>query len=192
MGRRIGWLLLSVFVLASCTENRRAVGAAQPHVEEFERMRVRVLELLELRADVERKKLLLQASKGDPESAPENLKPLLAQMRAQNVELTEKQLEDGEALFWRMLDQAFSDRPEVLQAEVVFLEKNGAISRFRSPREREVPAGVRWFGLRQQRTFAGLSRCVTDDGSEPCVLIQLRPRDYSGSAGLTVAFREAP
>jgi hypothetical protein len=192
MGRRTGWLLLSVFVLASCTENRQAVGAAQPHVEEFERMRVRALELLELRADVERKKLLLEASKGDPESAPENLKPLLEQMRAQNVELTEKQLEDGEALFWRMLDQAFSDRPEVLQAELVFLEKDGTISRFRSPRERDVPAGVRWFGLRQQRTFAGLSRCVTDDGSESCVLIQLRPRDYSGSAGLTVAFREVP
>jgi hypothetical protein len=91
-----------------------------------------------------------------------------------------------------MLDQAFSYRPEVLQAELVFLEKDGTISRFRSPRERDVPAGVRWFGLRQQRTFAGLSRCVTDDGSESCVLIQLRPRDYSGSAGLTVAFREVP
>jgi len=192
MGRRTGWLLLSVFILASCTAKREAVRAAQPHVEEFGQMRVRALELLELRADVERKKVLLQASKGDPESVPENLKPVLEQMRTENVELTEKELEDGEALFWRMLDQAFSDRPEVMQAEIAFLEKDGAISRFRSPREREVPAGVKWFGLRQQRTFAGLSRCVTDDGSEPCVLIQLRPRDYSGSAGLTVAFRKAP
>jgi hypothetical protein len=79
-----------------------------------------------------------------------------------------------------------------MQAEIVFLEKGGAISTFRSPRDREVPAGVKWFGLREQRTFAGLGTCVTDEGSEPCVLIQRRPRDYAGSAGLTVAFRRAP
>jgi hypothetical protein len=189
---RPGWLVLSVFVLASCTGRQEAVRAAQPHLEAFSEMRVRALDLLELRADVERKKLLLEASEGDPEALPDNLKPLLEQMRLHNVQLTAAELEKGEALFWRMLDQAFSDDPDVMQAEIVFLEKGGAISTFRSPRDREVPAGVKWFGLREQRTFAGLGTCVTDEGSEPCVLIQRRPRDYAGSAGLTVAFRRAP
>lgn len=189
---RPGWLVLSVFVLASCTGRQEAVRAAQPHLEAFSEMRVRALDLLELRADVERKKLLLEASEGDPEALPDNLKPLLEQMRLHNVQLTAAELEKGEALFWRMLDRAFSDDPDVMQAEIVFLEKGGAISTFRSPRDREVPAGVKWFGLREQRTFAGLGTCVTDEGSEPCVLIQRRPRDYAGSAGLTVAFRRAP
>jgi hypothetical protein len=160
-------------------------------MEEFGRMRGRALELLELRANVEQKRALLHASKADPESVPDNLKPLLERMRAENVELSAEQLEAGEALFWRMLDRAFSEQPGVLQAEIGFLEKDETISRFRSPRHREIPAGVKWFGLREQRTFAGLGRCVTDVGSEPCVLIQRRPRDYAGSAGLTVAFREA-
>ena len=189
---RPGWLVLSVFVLASCTGRQEAVRAAQPHLEAFSEMRVRALDLLELRADVERKKLLLEASEGDPEALPDNLKPLLEQMRLHNVQLTAAELEKGEALFWRMLDRAFSDDPDVMQAEIVFLEKGGAISTFRSPRDREVPAGVKWFGLREQRTFAGLGSCVTDEGSDPCVLIQRRPRDYAGSAGLTVAFRRAP
>ena len=192
MGCRLCWLLLSVFVLASCTGRQEALRAAEPHLDEFGKMRVRALELMELRADVERKKVLLRASQGDPESVPENLKPLLERMRAQNVELSAEQLEAGEALFWRMLDLTFARNPEVMQAEIVFIEKDGTISRFRSPRGSEVPAGVKWFGLRQQRTFAGLGSCVTEGGSAPCVLIQLRPRDYSGSAGLTVAFREAP
>ena len=192
MHRRTGWLLLSACLLASCTGKAEAVRAAQPHVEAFDELRVRALDLLVLRADVERKKLLFAAANGDEESLPENLRPVFEQMQSERVELTEAQLEQGEALFWRMLDRAFSDNPDVLQGEIVFLEKDGSISRFAHPREREVPAGVKWFGLRQQRTFAGVASCVTDDGSEPCVLIQLRPRDYSGSAGLTVGFRRAP
>jgi hypothetical protein len=192
MRRRAGFLLLSAFALAGCTGRQEAVRAAQPHLEAFLAMRGRALELLELRADVERKKLLLAASEGDPESAPENLKPLLEQMRAQNVVLTPAEIERGQALFWRLLDRAFSEDPDVMQAEIMFLEKGGAISRFRTPRDREVPAGVKWFGLREERTFSALASCVTEDGSEPCVLIQRRPRDYAGSAGLTVGFRRSP
>jgi hypothetical protein len=161
-------------------------------MEQFDELRTRAVKLLELRADVQRKRLLLRAADGDEASLPENLKPVLEQMRANNVRLTEAQLAEGEAIFWRLLDRAFSEDPEILQAEIVFLEKDGTTSVFRHPREREVPAGVKWYGLREHRTFAGLTKCVTDGGSEPCVLIQLRPRDYSGSAGLTVAYRRDP
>ena len=192
MLRRRLWLVLCASFLGGCTERAEAVRAAQPYVETFTELRVRALELLELRADVERKKLLYAAVRDDDGTVPENLEPLLLQMEAQNVEITEEELQRGETLFWRMLDRAFSEDPDVMQAEIVFLEKDGTISAFRHPRDREVPAGVKWYALRQQRTFAGLARCVTDDGSAPCVLIQLRPRDYSGSAGLTVAFRRAP
>lgn len=195
MRRGFGWLLVSAWMLilpASCTGKAEAVRAAQPYVEDFGNLRLRALSLLELRSDVQRQRLLADAMNGGAESLPENLKPLLERMRAEHVEVTDQQLEHAEALFWRMLDYAFSENPNVLQAEIVYLEKDGSTSAFRHPREREVPAGVKWYGLRQQRTFTGLSDCLTDEGSEPCVLLQLRPRQYSGSAGLTVAYRRTP
>jgi len=179
--------------LASCTGKAEAVRAAQPYVEDFGELRVRALSLLELRSEVGRQRLLGEAMRnGEEESLPANLRPLVARIRAERVEITDEQIEHGEALFWRMLDHAFSENPNVLQGEIVFLEDDGSVSRFRHPRAREVPAGVKWHGLRQQRTFTGLTNCVTDDGSEPCVLLQLRPRDYAGSAGLTVAYRRTP
>jgi hypothetical protein len=195
MRRGFGWVLLSacfLVPLASCTGRAEAVRAAQPYVENFGDLRLRALSLLELRADVQRHRLLAKAMRGDDESLPDNLKPLLERMRAERAEVTDKQLEHGEVLFWRMLDYAFAENPNVLQAEIVFLEKEGSVSLLRHPRERELPVGVKWYGLRQHRTFAGLTNCVTDEGSEPCVLLQLRPRDYSGSAGLTVAYRRTP
>ncbi len=195
MRRGFGWVLVSAWLLvlaASCTGRAEAVRAAQPYVEDFGDLRLRALTLLELRSDIQRRRLLAKAMKGDEESLPDNLKPLLQQMRSEGAEVTDKQLEHGEALFWRMLDYTFSENPNVLQAEIVFLEKDGSVSSFRHPRERELPVGLKWYGLRQHRTFAGLTNCMTDDGSEPCVLLQLRPRDYSGSAGLTVAYRRTP
>jgi hypothetical protein len=195
MRRGFGWILLSAWLLillAGCTGRAEAVRAAQPYIEDFGELRLRALSLLELRSDVQRQRLLAKAMKGDEESLPDNLKPLLARMRAERVVVTDKQLEHGEALFWRMLDYGFSENPNVLQAEIVFLEKDGSTSTFRHPRERELPVGLKWYGLRQHRTFTGLTQCVTDEGSEPCVLLQLRPRDYSGSAGLTVAYRRTP
>ena len=192
MRRGFGWVLLSAWLLAGCTGRAEAVRAAQPYIEDFGDLRLRALSLLELRSDVERQRLLMKAINGDEEELPDNLKPLLERMRAEGAQVDDKQIAHGEALFWRMLDYTFSENPNVLQAEIVFLEKGGSTSAFRHPREREVPAGVQWYGLRQQRTFAGLTKCMTDEGSEPCVLLQLRPRDYSGSAGLTVAYRRTP
>jgi len=192
MRRSFGWILLSAWLLAGCTGRAEAVRAAQPYIEDFGELRLKALSLLELRSDVQRQRLLAQAMKGDEASLPENLKPLLERMRVEHATVDDKQLQRGEDLFWRMLDYAFSQNPNVLQAEIVFLEKDGSVSAFRHPREREVPLGVHWYGLRQHRTFSGLTNCVTDDGSEPCVLLQLRPRDYAGSAGLTVAYRRTP
>ncbi len=195
MRRGFGWVLLSACLLVplgSCTGRAEAVRAAQPYVENFGDLRLRALSLLELRANVQRRRLLAKAMHGDEESLPNNLKPLLERMRAERAEVTDKELEHGEALFWRMLDYTFAENPNVLQAEIVFLEKDGSATTLRYPRQRELPLGVKWYGLRQHRTFAGLTNCVNDDGSEPCVLLQLRPRDYSGSAGLTVAYRRTP
>ena len=185
-------VLLCAWLLASCTGRAEAVRAAQPYVEDFGDLRLRALSLLELHSDIEQKRLLAKAMAGDEESLPENLRPLLERMRAERAQVTDEKLKYGEALFWRMLDYAFSENPNVLQAEIVLLGKDGSVSAFRHPREREVPAGLKWHGLRQPRTFAALADCVTDEGSEPCVLLQLRPRDYPGSAGLTVAYRRTP
>lgn len=189
---RLPWLLLCAGLLAGCTGKAEAVRAARPHLDTFRELRGRALDLLEHRASVERKKLLFAAVQGDEASLPENLRPVLDQMRAQRVELTQDQLDQGEAIFWRMLDRAFSEAPDVLQAEIVLLHKDAEPSAFRYPRDREVPAGLKWYGMREQRTFAAVGRCLNDEGSEPCVLLQRRPRDYAGSAGLTVAFRQAP
>ena len=191
MRRGLGRVALLV-LLAGCTAKSDAVRAAQPYIESFGDMRLRALSLLELRADVQRQRVLVDAAKGDEESLPDNLRPLLKRMRAEGIEVTDEQIEHGEALFWRMLDFAFSEEPNVLQGEIIFLEKDGSISTMRYPRERDLPVGLKWYGLRQQRTYAGLTSCVTDEGSEPCVLLQLRPRDYAGSAGLTVAYRRTP
>lgn len=191
MLRGLGWLFLCVF-LVSCTGKAEAIRAAQPYVERFDELRTRALSLLELRADIERKRLLSHAADGGEEALPENLRPVFERMRAEGTTITEEQLRQGEALFWRMLDFSFSNDPNILQGEIVFLEKDGSTSTFRHPRDRELPAGVRWYGLRQHRTFTGLANCFTEEGSEPCVLLQLRPRDYPGSAGLTVAFRRTP
>lgn len=191
---RVGalWILMSAWLIASCTGRAEAVRAAQPHVESFGEMRKRALGLLELRYDVQRKRLLAAAIKGDEEALPPNLKPILAHMRAEGIRITDAQVDEGEAMFWRLLDYGFSEDPNVLQGEIVFLQNDGTTSRFRYPRDRELPAGVTWYGLREHRTFAGLTSCETDEGSEDCVLLQLRPRDYSGSAGLTVAYRRTP
>ncbi|MGB8331051.1 MAG: hypothetical protein WCE62_13090 [Polyangiales bacterium] len=191
---RIGfrWVLLSAWLLSGCTGRAEAVRAAQPYIEDFGHLRLMALDLLELRSDVQRRRLLAEAMKGDETSLPENLKPLLHRMRYERVQITDEELEHGEELFWRMLDHAFSRNPNVLQGEIILLEQNGSASTFRHPRERELPMGVQWYGLREHRTFAGLANCVTEDGSEACVLLQLRPRDYPGSAGLTVAYRRTP
>jgi hypothetical protein len=192
MRRRFGWILLSALLLAGCTGRAEAVRAAQPYIEDFSDLRLKALSLLELRSNVQRQRLLAEAMKREEQPLPDNLKPLLERMRAEGAEVSDKQIEHGEDLFWRMLDYAFAQNPNVLQAEIVFLEKDGSASTFRHPRDRELPAGVPWYGLRQHRTFTGLTTCATDDGSEACVLLQLRPRDYAGSAGLTVAYRRTP
>ena len=137
---RHAWVLLGALLLASCTGKAAAVRAAQPYLESFGELRSRALNLLELRSDVERKRLLVEAMNGDEDSLPENLKPVFEQMRAERVELTEAQLDQAEGAFWRMLDFTFSQNPNVLQAELVFLEKDGSVTKFRHPRESELPA----------------------------------------------------
>lgn len=193
MRRRIGWVLVVLPVLlGGCTSRAETVRAAQPYVSNFGELRLRALKLLELRSDVERRRLLAAAMKGDEDSLPSNLRPVLERMRSAGAELDDKQIERGEAVFWRMFDYTFTENPNILQAEIIFIEKDGSITSLHHPRESELPAGVKWHGLRQNRTFAGLTSCVTDVGSEACVLLQLRPREYPGSAGLTVAYRRAP
>ena len=186
------WLLLLQALLGGCTGRVEAVRAAQPYVEHFGELRSRALKLLELRTDVARKRLLVSAVNGDEEALPESMKPLLERLRASGTVISEEQLDHGEEMFWRMFDLAFSQNPNVLQAEILFIERDGSVSSLRYPRERDVPVGVNWHGLRQHRTFAGLTTCRTDEGSEPCVMLQLRPRGHPGSAGLTVAYRRTP
>jgi hypothetical protein len=189
MGRLAWGLLLCALLGSACTAKREAVQAAEPHLDSFSTLRLRALELLEFRSDLERKKLLLHAIEHPDDPVPDNLEPVLQQMRDQRATIEADEVEERERVFHSMLRAAFLDDPAILQAEIVFLESNGQVSRFPYPEDAELPVGVRWHGLRQQRTFAGLDRCLTETGSEPCVLIQLRPREYPGSAGLTVAFR---
>jgi len=198
MRRGFGWVLVSAWMLmptallGACTGRAEAVRAAQPYLASFADLRLRTLKLLELRIDVARKRLLVAAMNGDEESLPDELKPLLERLRASGTVISKEQLDHGEEVFWRMLDFTFSQDPNVLQAEILYVEKDGSVSLLRYPRESELPVGVKWHGLRQNRTFVGLSNCVTVDGSEPCVMLQLQSLEYPGSAGLTVAYRRTP
>jgi len=162
-----------------------------PHMERFRELKLRTSDLLELRAKVERKRLLARALSEGEESLPPNLRPVFESMQQQNVTITEQEVAEDESSFWRLLEVLFSDDPNVLQGEIVFIERDESVTAFRHPRDREVPAGLRWHGLRQQRTFCALGDCLVEQGSEPCVLVQLRPREYAGSAGLTVGFKRA-
>ena len=192
MRRGLACVLLGASLIGGCSGKSSCTSAATPYLDEFEELRRRALSLLELRTGVERRRLLLRALEGDEESLPPNLKPVFERMRQERVTLTVKEVAEGEASFWRMLDFAFSESENVLQGEIVFIEKDESTTVFRYPRKREVPAGLRWHGLRQHRTFCAVADCLVDDGIEPCVLIQLRPRDYPGSAGLTVGFKRNP
>ena len=192
MRRGLACVLLGAWLLAGCSEKSNCANAAAPHLEEFNKLKLRALSLLELRTDVERRRLLAGALEGDEESLPPNLKPLLERMRKEGVTITRREVADGEASFWKMLDFTFSENEKILQGQVIFIERDETTTVFRYPRKREVPAGLRWHGLRQPRTFCAVADCVVDAGTEPCVLVQLRPRDYPGSAGVTVAFKREP
>lgn len=198
MRRAIGSVLVSALLLGllalagGCTGRAEAVRAAQPYLENFGELRSRTMKLLELRIDVQRQRLLAAAMNGDEESLPKRLRPHLARLRETGTVITEEKLEQGEAIFWRMFDFTFSENSNVLQAEVLFIEEDGSVTSLRHPRASQLPVGVKWYGLRQDRTFAGLTDCTTEEGSEPCVIVQLRPREYPGNAGLTVAYRRTP
>ena len=134
MRRGFRWVLVSprllvlFALLGGCTAKAETVRAAQPYIENFGDLRLRAQKLLELRTDVQRHELLIKAMNGDEESLPANLKPLLERMRTEGVEITDKQVEHGEALFWRMLDYTFSENPNVVQAELIFVEDDGSAS----------------------------------------------------------------
>ncbi len=189
MRRGLVCVFLGASLLGGCSGKSSCQSAVAPYLEDFDELRHRALKLLELRTDVERRRLLLRALDGDEEALPPNLKPVFERMRQERVTLTAKEVAEGEASFWRMLDLMFSENDSVLQGEIVFIEKDESITVFRYPRQREVPAGLRWHGLRQHRTFCAVADCLVEDGTEPCLLVQLRPRDHSGSAGLTVGFK---
>ncbi len=192
MRRGLACILLGASLLGGCSEKSSCRNAAAPHLDEFDELRHRALNLLEFRTDIERRRLLVRALEGDEESLPPNLKPVFERMRQERVTLTAKEVAEGEASFWRMLELMFSENENILQGEIVFIERDESTTVFRYPPKREVPAGRRWHGLRQHRTFCAIADCLVDAGTEPCVLVQLRPRDYSGSAGLTVGFKRNP
>ncbi len=183
---------LGAMLLIGCRADSNCAGAAEPYLDQFGEFKLRALDLLELRTDIERRRKLAKALAGDEESLPASLKPTLERMREQNVTFTDAELAEGEATFWQMLDLAFSKTEDLLQAEISFIESDESTTVFRYPRGREVPAGARWKGLRQQRTFCAFADCLVEDGSEPCLLVQFRSRSYPGSAGLTVGFRRTP
>lgn len=189
MRRGFACVLLGASLLLGCGRKANCASAAAPYLDEFGTLKLHTQDLLELRADVERRRALLKALEGDEGSLAPNLKPQLERMREEGVTITAKEVAEGEASFWRLLDFTFSRNESILQGEVVFLERDESTTVFRYPRKREIPAGLRWHGLRQNRTFCALADCLVDTGAEPCVLVQLRPRDYPGSAGITVGFK---
>ena len=185
-------IVFAACVLFGCSDRAGCTRAAAPHLQQFEELKRRSQKLIEFRSDLEQRRAIAKAFAGDEDSLPIGLQPLFNRMRQERAVVTEKEVAEREASFWRMFDAAFIDTEDVLQAELARVEEDGSITAFRHPREREVPAGLRWHGLRQPRTFCALAECLVEDGTESCVLVQIRPRGYAGSAGLTVGFEREP
>ena len=185
-------IVLATWMLCGCSDRADCVRAAAPHLQQFEELKRRSHKLIEFRTDLEQRRAIAKAFAGDEHSLPTRLRPLFDRMRQERAVVTDKEVAQREASFWRMFDVAFIDTDRVLQAELAYVEEDESITAFRHPREREVPAGLRWHGLRQPRTFCALAECLVEDGTESCVLVQLRPRGYAGSAGLTVGFEREP
>lgn len=186
-------LLCFAVISAGCTGRSDCTRAADPYLDRFKEMKLRALKLLELRSSNQRQRMLARALRDDdPASLPPALKPEFVRMKQASVDLTEEDIEESEASFWRLFDLMFAEDDDVLQGEIVFVEADGSVTSFRHPRDREVPAGLRWHGLRQARTFCAFGDCLVESGTEPCLLMQIRPRDYRGSAGLTVGFSREP
>ncbi|MFW2387397.1 MAG: hypothetical protein ACN4G0_03620, partial [Polyangiales bacterium] len=148
--------------------------------------------LLELRTATAENRLFLAAMNADEDSLPQRLKPRLERMRETGEVFSEEKLAKDEERFWWFFDLAFAENPNVLEAELLYIEEDGSTSSLRYPRDAELPVGVTWYGLRQSRSFAGLANCATEEGSEPCVLLQRRSRPYPRNAALTVAYRRTP
>lgn len=186
-------LLCAASIVAGCTGRSDCTRQAEPYLERFREMKLRALKVLELRAANEQRRLLAQALRDDDAtSLPANLKPMFTQMKEERVAFTDKDLAESDATFWHLVDLMFAESDDVLQGEIVFVEADESTTRFQYPRGRDVPAGLRWQGLRQARTFCAVGDCLVESGTESCLLIQIRPRDYRGSAGVTVGFTREP
>ncbi|MEM7137763.1 MAG: hypothetical protein AAF500_14360 [Myxococcota bacterium] len=189
----LAFLLLVTSWTLGCSDRAACSNEASSYIDRFDEYKRRTIKLLELRERNHRRKLLADALKvGNAESLPPALRPTFNQMQREDRTFTERELTNDEASFWRLFNLMFSQDPDVLQGEIIFIERDESMSAYRYPSEREVPAGLRWHGMRQNRTFCAVADCLIDTGTEPCVLIQLRPRDYGGSAGLTVGFKRTP
>ncbi|MEM8607720.1 MAG: hypothetical protein AAGF92_11470 [Myxococcota bacterium] len=189
----LGIALCCSFGLGGCSQRSECTSAAEPYLDRFETTKRRTDRILDLRRANEQRRLLVAAfESGDDTALPQGLKAIYRGMKRDGAEVDASDVEEGEATFWRFFDMMFDQDPDVLQGEVVLIQRDDSVSAFRYPREREVPAGLRWHGLRQSRTFCAVADCLVETGVEPCVLIQLRPRDYGGSAGLTVGYRRSP
>lgn len=119
--------------------------------------------------------------------APAGLEAELKELQEGRISLRQTNIDRAQEEFRRRFEEIFATSKGVLQAQLVFFHERRS-STYLYPEDTPFPVAGRWHGLRQPRTFCALADCNMDGQSAPCVVLQLRPYEHPGSAGLTVAF----
>ena len=182
------WAVLVLGIVSGCTGNSEPVREAQARMQTFNQLRAETRRLFETRAQVELKRQLFNVRNQDDDALPPALRQARSLMRAKGVELNAEDIERDEAALRQRIDEVFGAHEGVLLGEIVIIDPDQTVT-LQYPQNVSPPVVAKWAGLREQRMFCAIAECRAGDARQPCVVIQLRPRGYPGSAGLTVGFR---
>ena len=116
------------------------------------------------------------------------MREALRRLEATGAELTAEDIEREEAALADRVERVFKEIADVLVAEILIVEPERTVT-LQYPENTPLPIVTKWVGLREHRLYCGQADCAVGQASQPCTLIQLRPREHAGSAGLTVGFR---
>ena len=157
-------------------------------METFGRLRGETRRLIQARAQTAFKRDVLNARNRDESTLSPRLREALERLRATGAELEAEDIDREDAALRDRVDRVFKAYGDVLVTEILIVEPERTVT-LQYPENTPLPIVTKWVGLREHRLYCGLANCTVGETSQPCALIQLRPREHAGSAGLTVGFR---
>ena len=182
------WAVLGLCVVWSCSGESETVRECQTQMKVFDRLRGETRRLIQARAQTVFKREVLNARGRDESTLSPRIREALETLRARGAELKAEDVDREEAALGDRVDRVFKAEGDVLVAEILIVEPERTVT-LQYPENTPLPVVMKWAGLREHRLYCGLADCQVGQASQPCALIQLRPREHAGSAGLTVGFR---